>query len=317
VDLSELLNELSEEQLAALERREDLGTLQFGPAIANLRLIRAWATAAAAQDPSLMFASLRNEIPAHLSRAVAFVQQIRDFDLTQIPNPSDVHRSIIAEVEGEKDWFAQAVSPYIRIGEVEVAALRSEAVDAVQATSAAAAEAQELLSRIRVAAGSAGAANVSTYYSGQASVHETQARRFLWVGGVAVAATLATAMVFFVLAPPQAREPDDWLVFMRETLARVFIIGVPAYVATFCLRNYRVNKHLQVVNEQKRTALDTYPLFTESVSDDATRALIAVELLRATVGITDTGYLGNQPDKTILETPPVIQFPQRPPSAAS
>jgi hypothetical protein len=315
MDLDELLNQLTEDQLSAIEKRTDLGPLSFGPAVAHVRLIRGWADAASKLDSAVLFPALKNETPQHLGRVISFVQQMREFDIASTPNPSELHRNIGAEVEGEKDWFAQTVSPYLRLEEVDVSALHAEAAEAVRSTRALEAEAQGLLEKLRVASGSAGAAKVSTFYRDQAETHRTQATRFLAFGAVSLVLTAVASIGLFVAYPPQAVDSSDWLLFTREALARLLIIGIPAYVAAFALRNYRVNKHLQVVNEQKRTALDTYPLFTESVSDEATRGLIAVELLRATVGLAETGYFTGHPDKTILESAPVVQLPPaRPPA---
>jgi hypothetical protein len=304
-------NQLSDAELETL-KRSDLGPLNFELATGNLRKIRTWAELLDRQDPEDLFAGLRGEMGSHLGTVVSLAAQIKAFDVNAANSPTE-RQSLITQIDNEREWFAQAAVPYIRGGEIDVAQLLQQAQTAVEAVTGSAAEAEQLIGKIRTVAGEAGAQTLSTHYRTQAKSHGDQAMRFLIAGVVALVVTAVLGILLFVLNPPSAAETENWLIFARALVPRLFLVGVVAYVVAFSARNYRVNKHLQVVNLQKQTALDTYPLFTQSVTDDATRGLIAVELLRATVGAADTGYISAGSEKSILEMQPGITQILRPP----
>lgn len=79
------------------------------------------------------------------------------------------------------------------------------------------------------------------------------------------------------------------------------ITAFASYVVAFAARNYRVNMHLNSVNEHRVNALDTYTLFTEAVTSESARDSMVAEVVRAVVTSPETGYLGS-PDKTIVES---------------
>lgn len=308
----DLTSQLSEDDLGVLYR-DELGPLNFAPAIDNLRRIRRWAENLAQQDPGDLYQGLRDEVEQRIKKIIQLADRIRGFDPQQANSPMD-RLAVIGEVEAEKDWWARNVAQYARAREIDLAQLLQEAGAATRSLQTQAAEMDALLSRVRVASGKAGADKLSAHYRTQVDAHESQANLFLKWGIGALGATLLAGLGLFVLFPPTADDSSNWLLFVRSIVPRLFIVGVLGYVVAFAARNYRVNKHLQVVNEQRRTALDTYPLFTESVDDAATRGLIAIELLRATVGSTDTGYISGGSEKTILESQPAITQLLRPPS---
>jgi hypothetical protein len=97
------------------------------------------------------------------------------------------------------------------------------------------------------------------------------------------------------------RGGTQWEQFVRDLVIRLFFLGILSYALAFCVRNYRVNKHLEVVNQQKTNALDTYPLLTEAAISDTARDLIAAELVRTVFEPGDTGYLGEDQERTVID----------------
>lgn len=81
---------------------------------------------------------------------------------------------------------------------------------------------------------------------------------------------------------------------------------VTCFVVGFLSRNYRVEKHLQIVNEQKRNALSTYSLFTQAASTGEVQNLITAEVVHAAFGSADTGYLNTDTARTIIEGQPAL-----------
>jgi hypothetical protein len=95
---------------------------------------------------------------------------------------------------------------------------------------------------------------------------------------------------------------------------RLVLLGIGSFLIALLARNYRVNKHLQVVNETKRNALNTFVLFSETAATDETRAVITAELVRAVFLPGDSGYLGEANEKTIIESAPAMTAFLRPPA---
>jgi hypothetical protein len=132
-----------------------------------------------------------------------------------------------------------------------------------------------------------------------------------------VVAAAILVYVGFVLVPIPIVTTDStdvrWEEFLRNLIVRLVLLGLGSYIITLAARNYRVNMHLQVVNETKRNALNTFVLFSESVPEES-RPLITAELVHAVFLPGDSGYLGESGEKTIVETPGVTALLARPPT---
>ena len=300
----DVLTNLTEDELTRLERKESLGELHFGPAVPLLRRIRGWLELLDQQDPLDVFPVLQSESGVHAQQVVSIVQAIRDFSLS-VDNAATTHEQLLAQVRAEHDWFVEKVRPNIRPLETDLAGLQGEARSALKAAKAAGAEVQTILDRLRSQSGTVGAGQLSSYYRDQATAHDRQANRFLGLGVAGLLATVALIWYFLVANPIAVTLIGEsaWLEFLRGILPRVFVIGIGAYLVSFAARNYRVNKHQQVVNEQRRNALDTYALFASALGDSPTREIALGELLRAVFGAADTGYLTGGHERTVLETP--------------
>jgi hypothetical protein len=75
-----------------------------------------------------------------------------------------------------------------------------------------------------------------------------------------------------------------------------------SYALAFSIRTYRTNMHLKVTNEQKQNALDTYSVFSESISDPALRNVVPAELVSAVFASSGTGFLTEGDDRTSSES---------------
>lgn len=300
----DVLTNLTEDELARLERRESLGELHFGPAVPLLRRIRGWLELLDQQDPLDIYPTLQSESGVHAQQVVAIVQAIKAFSLS-LDNAATTHEQLLAQAKAEHDWFVQTVRPNIRPMEADLAGLQRETRNSVKQAKAASAEVQTILDRLRGEAGAVGAGQLSSYYREQAKAHDRQSYIFLALGGASLVVTVLLTWYFLVANPLAITLSGEsaWLEFLRGVIPRLFVIGIGAYVVSFGARNYRVNKHQQIVNEQRRNALDTYALFASALGDPSTREIALAELLRAVFGAADTGYLSGGHERTVLETP--------------
>lgn len=148
-------------------------------------------------------------------------------------------------------------------------------------------KAAHLVAEVSTLASDMAAGKLSTQYARRANKHRRSAMRYL-------VATLATVTALGVLATclllSLDEEPDAAATFARDLSVRVFVLGLGLYLLSFFARNYRVNQHLYVVNDQKAGALDTFLLFSAGLSESASD-LVTLELVQAVFASGDTGLV--------------------------
>jgi VIT1/CCC1 family predicted Fe2+/Mn2+ transporter len=296
----------SDADLDAVARESELGQRSFAAAADKLRAIRKLLEGLIQQDPNELPSSVMSSIQGQLQQLDSTVNQIRSFAPTQ-PDAENMRTNLITQVEGMREWFAQTVRPQLR-SEITDAIARSADVEIARQTSReAAAEAEQILQGLRGAAGVVGANTLSGYYNRQAEEHGKQARRYLCGIAVSLAAVIFLGLYSFVVEPPSANSGgDDWQTFGRGVFVRLFVLALAGYVTTFLTRNYRVAKHLQVVNEEKRNALNTYSLFAQAATTAEAQNIVTAELVRAVFGASETGFLGGSGERTVIETNPSL-----------
>lgn len=94
-------------------------------------------------------------------------------------------------------------------------------------------------------------------------------------------------------------EVKEWI--NGENVARVLGKAVAIfslfYIASVCLKNYRANKHLQVVNSHRSLALLTFQTFVEAASgNEDVKNAVLLETTRSIFAPGATGYDSNTPD---------------------
>ncbi|MTD53866.1 hypothetical protein [Amycolatopsis pithecellobii] len=138
-----------------------------------------------------------------------------------------------------------------------------------------------------------------------ANSHKTTAFRYLIAAGCLAIALVAAIVIAFYVSPPSitpSSTSSNLASFIRDALARVLALLVVTAAVTFCTKNYRINKHLEVVNRTRYNALETASLYVVGVTDDA-RNIVVSELVRSVFSPGDTGYMNSDKEQTIIENP--------------
>jgi hypothetical protein len=307
----EITTDFTDEQIEAVSR-PDLGEdLNFSKAATTIRVIRDIANAIRGEDPEQLPDNLLGEVETHRGQLVQIANEIVEFKVAQA-NPVDARDQIIRRINQERQWFATEVRPHIRGTDVSL----SDAQAVLSRATDAASEIEGILSDIRSQAGEAAATELSGYYTKQTERYHDVARSWLIGGALVIVATAILGLDLFVWQPlpivTAAAGDVRWEEFARGLVERLFFLGLAAYALAFVTRNYRVAKHLEVVNEQKRNALNTYTLFVAAVSDAETQNLITVELVRTIFAAVETGYLSAEQATTIIENTPSLLSAARP-----
>jgi hypothetical protein len=138
--------------------------------------------------------------------------------------------------------------------------------------------------------------DLAKYFEGQATRRASDAVGMLLGAAISLALLLGTLAVLTVGWPLAAG--NDWVTLVRDGTPRLLALGVFAYAVRFCVRNYTINKHLQVTYELRANILRTYPAFVFSLGDDLEkRGRIAIVVAQAAISAIETGYLTLPEDK--------------------
>lgn len=302
-ELTQYLDQMSDEKLDSLVREQELGQLNFGEQVALLRVIRKVGLAYDREPVDEVSDSSLSEAHRQFPQILDQMNQMASVNLTQ-GNAHSAREQIQGQLSAHCDWILSNLKPQIRAENVELGGLVEEARSLIATAQMASRETDAMLAKVRALAGEVGAGKLSTYYQTQANGHRATARWYL----IGAAASAAVLVVLAIILLPSISVPQDtpdnrvWLDFTRQLVVRLFLLGVVSYAVAFCVRAYRANTHLRVANEQKRNALDTYGLFVESVSTDEARDVVTAALVQAVFTQTETGFLDKAAEKTIFES---------------
>ena len=231
----------------------------------------------------------------------------------------------IENLEGERDARGGAVSAdldsllevavplagYLSWESVDVDALRREMESVVSSAREAAdrtlaeirdvqAQASDALAAIREVSAEAGVAHHAETFAAAASRHESGAR--LWVRA-AVGAGLATIVsgILLVWLWESNGDISDAGV-LQIVLAKAVVLSVGFYFTVTCVRLYRSNAHLAVINRHREDSLRTFRAFAEGAGDDPeTKAKVLLEATHAAFGQVPTGLVTEGSGSGVIE----------------
>jgi hypothetical protein len=223
------LASLSSERLAKLPRREELGSLEFGPALAPLNSIKRIAIAYSEQPADELPANLTSQITDQLNGALALVDRIEAFEIQQQNDPTSVRNSLISELVNFDQWFLSNVRPQIHGPAIDLSELLNRARSDSETLHDLLGDAAAVVDSIRGLAGEAGSGKLSDYYGRNVRHYERSAKSYLWLSVGIFAATVILGVFLFAVFPPAhttATGAQDWTLLVRNSVARIFFLGL-------------------------------------------------------------------------------------------
>jgi hypothetical protein len=178
----------------------------------------------------------------------------------------------------------------------EVEDLRTRTSDTLEAAGKALSEVADLSQKLETLSGAVGAGKLEKFFGEAATRYRYYAFRWLFASCILAAVFAFAAWLLFNGLTLTKDSP--WQEVARDFVIRASVLAAIGYVLALCVRSYRANTHLAVMAEQKRTALDTYLLFLES---PANSEVVTNELVRLVFSATESGFLDNRPERTIIE----------------
>ena len=153
-------------------------------------------------------------------------------------------------------------------------------------------EINTILESAKLAAGKTGINVHTRIFADESKSHKDEAEKWLkWVWGVIASIIIVGFVAIFLL--PSSGTPTEMI---QYTITKVVILATLFYGLSICMKNYRANKHNEIVNKHRQNPLTTFETFVGASSDDQTKNAV---LLQATMSIfanQQTGYSNNDND---------------------
>lgn len=236
----------------------------------------------------------------------SYIQQLRDFDsMAAGSNPLQTRSSIIQNITSACNTITENIRPYLRPDYSKLEELQRSAEELKVELEEAVEESQRILSQIKATSIQTGSAQISGYYADAADGHRRLAKIYLIVAaGLSLTLLIAIILVFYVwpILGSNQNGPVGVADILRESIGRLLGLLVGTAAVALCTKNYRVNKHLEIVNMTRCNALNTGSLYVAGVADDA-KSIVVSELVRSIFSPGDTGYMNTDREQTIIENP--------------
>ena len=144
----------------------------------------------------------------------------------------------------------------------------------------------------------AGWANSAEYqqFNKLARGHAIAAWIWMIVSALFLAGTFYVVSVLFL----DARTPSDTQAIPYLLTARVVLIGLMVGGASWCAKNYRVNRHQWAVNSHRATAIATFKAFMEGTKDEEVRKSILLEAVRCVYSYRPSGYMTKTDQESVV-----------------
>jgi hypothetical protein len=296
----QFLPSVSEETIGEL-LREDLGQASFVGVATPLRAIRDLLEEAIPQEENLPSQRLAQAV-AQLNQLAPLQERIRSFNL-ETSNPLQARDGLVTEVVNLKDQVIEGVRPYLR-GDAAALARKVELLTQTLETARKDNERLEALVRqTRQGQVNIASEHASAFYDEQATKHDGQAKNFLWavIGfSILLAVIAGVELIWAYTHPGEFTSTADAI---TAAIPRLTVLVLVSFAVGFSARNYRINRHLAVLNRTKALTIQTADRYAAAVDEPNHRDMVVSSLVTAVFTIGDTGYLPVDSERTIIETP--------------
>lgn len=247
-----------------------------------------------------------------INRLDAHLKKIDQFTI-KTGNPEDTSKGIISGLHPQVDEFYSTTSqwiPFLAYQKGDVAENINRLTTSVQQAKEIvlnaekeALESQKALDKIIVAAreasASAGAAVFTVDFEAEYGKNNALSKKWLTASIVFLVITLAVAIVFWYIAFIYV--PENNFQLIQVIVSKLIILSMLVSATVWCGKNYRILKHLAILNRHKSLSIRTLQAFISAASDDQTKNAVLIEANRAVFALGGTGYLecNNEKDSSL------------------
>lgn len=203
-------------------------------------------------------------------------------------------------------WMINARVYFPRV-EPDKSAIESRLEDRLAELQSKFTELDTVINTHRTAAAESAATELASHYETERKARAEAANSNRLVGFLGLGAFVVIAVGAFFIWPSKydadRTDVEQIVHLVSGSLARLVLLSVAAYVASFGFRNFRVNKHLETLYRRREIALNTSSELREAMAEPEQRGIIVAELVHSIFASDDTGYLSDSSDKVVFEGP--------------
>jgi len=148
-------------------------------------------------------------------------------------------------------------------------------------------EMKQTLSTFKENAKDSGISKYASIFDKQSSTHKNNSNWWLFSIFLLLAGLIGFGI--YLLCSPIIINNTESLI--HNTIARVVILTALFYALTLSIKNYKAQKHNQVINQHRHNALNTFETFSgASNNDTVTKSAILLEATRCIFATQNSGY---------------------------
>jgi hypothetical protein len=233
------------------------------------------------------------------------IQQITNFNAKDNPNSSNEYQNINNNLKSYYNEFIKSsdlllqridlssLTPGKVKNEIaQISKLRAETEKLVNDLAAQKKEAETI---IRQASGVSAVSSSSNIFSDQSDEHKTTAN-YWFIASIVVFIILFVSIlaIFYGLWPFtnfKIEEITNTYVLIHVLAFKIIILSTAYYLLHQCVKNYKIHRHLYVVNKHRQNALNVYPKMITAGEDVETRNTIVAQASKSIFEQTPSGYL--------------------------
>lgn len=319
--LKEVLNPLEEIDFKSLERIEELGsTYSFQNAAGKLRDITSDLEEIISVDSTLKVPKdIQDQIISiakSLRRAILGIQNfvVRDnaaatqeYDRIneQVDKLYDEDLRIIQPIL-ERNFIRNINPEQIQQDILNARAALKEAEELKNTLKTVVSDAEATVKDVRNAFSVEGASFSSNHFNEQADEHNAAANKWFWAILVSITLAATLVIILFHSADFKASDDTDYTRLIQVSIFKLVLLSIAYLLIQQCLKNYKVNKHLYVLNRHRQLALSVYPLMANGTSDPEQANTIVGQAAKAVFDPGTSGYLNGEDNPNPVNLTEVI-----------
>lgn len=155
------------------------------------------------------------------------------------------------------------------------------------------AELDKIIQATREASAEAGVGEFTKDFATEANNRDVDAGTWLTRSTIAALVTLAVAVAFFFVHPP-----ENQYALIQYSTSKLVILAMLIGVTAWCAGNFKANKHQATVSRHKAHALRTFQAFVQASDNENVKNAVLLETTRSIFSQNQTGYLkGDVPNE--------------------
>lgn len=154
-------------------------------------------------------------------------------------------------------------------------------------------EVEKTIKDIQDAIGSGATGISSSAFEKQAGIHETLSKWWFWASFTILILSFTTIFILFKTnwITPTIDSNITIYELIHISIFKIVLLSLVYLLVYQSIKNYKINKHLHVLNRHRQLSLTVYPIMIKASSDPAHSSIIAGQAAKSIFEPNTTGYL--------------------------